>query len=126
LFVCLGWIGSQSNACELDDKIAKPIKCLCFGEFLLHCGIHYERKFSHTCVFAWNFSHFARRGIRPLDGCEEICGFTWCSIGKNSLTSERSERVRYWCWHENINPYKFFVCLHGDKTYNSFVCGNTT
>jgi hypothetical protein len=22
--------------------------------------------------------------------------------------------------------YKFFVCLHGDKTYNSFVCGNTT
>ena len=20
---------------------------------------------------------------------------------------------------------KFFVCLHGDKTYNSFVCGNT-
>jgi hypothetical protein len=20
----------------------------------------------------------------------------------------------------------FFVCLHGDKTYNSFVCGNTT
>jgi hypothetical protein len=21
---------------------------------------------------------------------------------------------------------KFFVCLHGDKTYNSFVCGNTT
>ena len=22
--------------------------------------------------------------------------------------------------------YKFFVCLHGDKIYNSFVCGNTT
>ena len=21
---------------------------------------------------------------------------------------------------------KFFVCLHGDKIYNSFVCGNTT
>jgi hypothetical protein len=21
---------------------------------------------------------------------------------------------------------KFFVCLHGNKTYNSFVCGNTT
>jgi hypothetical protein len=22
--------------------------------------------------------------------------------------------------------YKFFVCLHGDKIYNSFVCGNST
>jgi hypothetical protein len=26
----------------------------------------------------------------------------------------------------NFNNIKFFVCLHGDKTYNSFVCGNTT
>jgi hypothetical protein len=25
-----------------------------------------------------------------------------------------------------IKANKFFVCLHGDKTYNSFVCGNTT
>ena len=25
-----------------------------------------------------------------------------------------------------IKSSKFFVCLHGDKIYNSFVCGNTT
>ena len=25
-----------------------------------------------------------------------------------------------------VKGFKFFVCLHGDKTYNSFVCGNTT
>jgi hypothetical protein len=28
-------------------------------------------------------------------------------------------------WKLDVS-YKFFVCLHGDKTYNSFVCGNTT
>jgi hypothetical protein len=27
---------------------------------------------------------------------------------------------------ENNLGIKFFVCLHGDKIYNSFVCGNTT
>ena len=28
--------------------------------------------------------------------------------------------------HQHILNNKFFVCLHGDKIYNSFVCGNTT
>jgi hypothetical protein len=40
---------------------------LCFSDFFLCCGNHYERNFSHKCVFARNFWHFARRGIRPLD-----------------------------------------------------------
>jgi hypothetical protein len=31
----------------------------------------------------------------------------------------------YTCRQNNLR-YKFFVRLHGDKTYNSFVCGNTT
>jgi hypothetical protein len=53
-----------STRCEME--IAKPIKRLCFGEFFLCCWNHYERKFSHKCVFARNFSHFARRGIKPL------------------------------------------------------------
>jgi hypothetical protein len=39
---------------------------LCFGEFFLYCGNHYERKFSHKCVFARIFSHFARRGIKAV------------------------------------------------------------
>ena len=29
--------------------------------------LFYERNFSHKCVFARNFWHFARRGNRPLD-----------------------------------------------------------
>ena len=27
---------------------------------------------------------------------------------------------------KDVYTNKFFVCLHGDKIYNSFVCGNTT
>jgi hypothetical protein len=26
---------------------------------------------------------------------------------------------------KTIISIKFFICLHGDKNYNSFVCGNT-
>jgi hypothetical protein len=33
-------------------------------------------------------------------------------------------KIQEWHWLKTNN--KFFVCLHGDKTYNSFVCGNTT
>ena len=51
----------------LRNGKAKPIKCLCFGKLFLCCGNHYERNFSHKYVFARNFWHFARRGIRPLD-----------------------------------------------------------
>jgi hypothetical protein len=29
-------------------------------------------------------------------------------------------------WISSKGAIKLFVCLHGDKTYNSFVCGNTT
>ena len=28
--------------------------------------------------------------------------------------------------NKNKTVIKLFVCLHGDKIYNSFVCGNTT
>ena len=40
----------------LRNGKAKSIKCLCFGEFFLCCGNHYERNFSHKCVFARNFT----------------------------------------------------------------------
>jgi hypothetical protein len=44
---------------------------------------------------------------------------------QNSIAyvTEVLKRLQYL---QRFNRFKFFVCLHGDKTYNSFVCGNTT
>jgi hypothetical protein len=51
--------------------------------------------------------------------------------GKDPLSP--GQRVNFYCPDgrgEKIvsdnSKCKFFVCLHGDKIYNSFVCGNTT
>jgi hypothetical protein len=41
-------------------------------------------------------------------------------VGKKFLRSNCVNILLY-----RLYWYKFFVCLHGDKIYNSFVCGNT-
>ena len=44
----------------------------------------------------------------------------YCSIGHvTSHMGHVTGRI-------DIDDIKFFVCLHGGKIYNSFVCGNTT
>ena len=43
--------------------------------------------------------------------------------------NRRGERSNKRSMNRRVKEYlcnKFFVCLHGDKTYNNFVCGNTT
>jgi hypothetical protein len=40
---------------------------------------------------------------------------------KNMLWKLQNQMIRV-----TRSNFKFFVGLHGDKTYNSFVCGNTT
>jgi hypothetical protein len=62
--------------------------------------------------------------------------FDWAFNGVyqsyNSYTMVNICEDSAWIWIMNMNiKYltklnKLFVCLHGDKTYNSFVCGNTT
>jgi hypothetical protein len=44
-------------------------------------------------------------------------------LGHDLVSKIHVERARE---IEGYGATKFFVCLHGDKTYNSFVCGNTT
>jgi hypothetical protein len=71
-----------------------------------------------------------RRGFVDFHICPHVPLSSASASHRHLLALFKIEKVRRKvdenCENLINKNHKFFVCLHGDKTYNSFVCGNTT
>ena len=94
------------------------------------CRMHSKQYIDNACDVTLSvYPHRASLKNMPDHGGNRTYDL-WNTIAQTTLreTSQASFSPEYITPTPKNHEYidKFFVCLHGDKIYNSFVCGNTT